>query len=242
MPYALVDLAESAGVSPRTIRYYQATGLLQAPERAGRNAVYSEEHRERLRHIADLQARGLKLAAIRDMVSAPASGEAPVVALLGPEYAGERWLAESSATMTAVEVAELLGERNLGLLTELQDHGYLTQVHTDDGQRWRVDDLPLLRGALQLADLGTEISLSASGRDLMREQIRALAEDLVHMWASEAGERFEGEPSAEELTPLVDRVRSVVWQSAAHIMAQEIEAAMERVEQLTGETVGSDDA
>ena len=93
--YSLADLAEASGVPPRTIRFYQASGLLSKPRREGRAAVYGDAHLERLELIADLRARGLKLEAIRDMVDAGSVGKAPVVALLGPDAASERWLTET---------------------------------------------------------------------------------------------------------------------------------------------------
>lgn len=237
--YSLDELAEYARVPPRTIRFYQASGLLPKPAREGRCAVYDDEHRQRLDLVADLRSRGLKLDAIRDMVDAGSLGEAPVVALLGPDAASERWLTEASRTFDATGLAEFLGEANLDLVGELVEAGYLEKVRTDDGWRWKADDLPLLRGALQLAELGTDVSLSAAGRDLMRERIRVMAEDLVRLWLAEAGRAYAGEGSADELAVSMDRVRAIAWQSAAHITAQEIERAVSRADELVR---GSPDA
>lgn len=230
--YSLDELSASSGVPPRTIRFYQASNLLPKPRREGRSAVYNDDHRQRLDLIADLRARGLKLDAIRDMVDAGSLGKAPVVALLGPDAASERWLTESSRYFDAASLAEFLGEENLELLSDLVDAGYLQKVHTPDGLRWRADDLPLLRGALQLAELGTEVTLSAAGRDLMRRRIRGMAEDLVRMWLEEVGRAYAGEGTAEELALSLDRVRAIAWQSAAHITAQEIERAVGRADEL----------
>ena len=56
--YALAELAAAAELSARTVRFYQATGLLQRPERAGRQVVYTDSHLDRLRQIlAPLRAR-----------------------------------------------------------------------------------------------------------------------------------------------------------------------------------------
>ncbi len=231
--YTLVELAERADVTPRTVRFYQATGLLQRPHRAGRGVHYDDGHADRLRHIADLRARGLKLEAIRDLVQASSVGKPPAVALLGPELATEQWLSTSAVTVNAVELAELLGERALGLVPELAEHGYLELVETDDGPRWRVEDLPLLRGALQLAELGTDIELSARARDLLRRRTRRMARDFVRMWAAGAGALDEGEATSAELELLLDRVRAVAWQSAAHVMATEIDRAVRRADALS---------
>ena len=64
-PYALTDLARLADVTPRTIRYYVAQGLLPSPDGAGRAARYSEGHLARLRLIRRLQRDHLPLADIR---------------------------------------------------------------------------------------------------------------------------------------------------------------------------------
>lgn len=230
--YSLDELSSSAGVPPRTIRFYQASGLLPKPRREGRVAVYNDEHRRRLELIADLRARGLKLDAIRDMVDAGSLGKAPVVALLGPDAASERWLTESSRYFDAASLAEFLGEENLELLTDLTEAGYLRKRQTADGVRWYAEDLPLLRGALQLAELGTDVALSATGRDLMRRRIRHMAEDLVRLWVEQAGNQYLGEATSAELVLNLDRIRAIAWQSAAHIMAQEIERAVTRADEL----------
>ncbi len=101
--YGLTELAEAVGVPARTVRYYQATGLLQKPRRSGRQAVYNDAHLDRLHQIADLRARGLKLEGIRKMLQAGANGEAPAVALLGSEALSERWLAEATRTFDTRE-------------------------------------------------------------------------------------------------------------------------------------------
>jgi DNA-binding transcriptional MerR regulator len=234
--YSLDELSAAAGVPPRTIRFYQASGLLPKPRREGRAAVYNDEHRQRLDLVADLRGRGLKLSTIRDMVDAGSLGKAPVVALLGPDAASERWLTEASRTFDATGLAEFLGEGNLDLLGDLVEAGYLEKVHTADGWRYLAHDLPLLRGALQLAELGTDVSLSAAGRDLMRERIRDMAQELVRMWLDEAGRAHAGEGTVEALALSLDRVRAIAWQSAAHITAQEIERAVSAADALGGDS------
>ena len=225
-------LAEAAGVTPRTVRFYQASGLLPPPERIGRRARYTSEHLARLKQISELQSRGLRLESIREVFDARSTGQPAEVALLGPDLASESWLAGAARSMTAVELAQLLGDDNLGLLGELEAAGYVRQTESPDGVRWYVEDVPLLLGALSLTKLGTAVALSGRGRDLMRERIRQLAEDLVRMWAAEQGQLFAGTATTEALLPQLDQIRAVVWQSAAHIMAQEINRAVLRADEL----------
>jgi DNA-binding transcriptional MerR regulator len=64
-PYSLSDLARLADVTPRTVRYYVAQGLLPSPEAAGPATRYTDGHLARLRLIKRLQRDHLPLAEIR---------------------------------------------------------------------------------------------------------------------------------------------------------------------------------
>src|SRR5256885_3270933 len=63
--WKLAELAEEAGVSPRTIRYYVQRGLLPAPPFKGPDTVYGPDHLLRLRAIRRLQQQHLPLEAIQ---------------------------------------------------------------------------------------------------------------------------------------------------------------------------------
>ncbi len=63
--YTLQELADSAGVSIRTIRYYIGEGLLPGPEGAGPQSHYTQSHAKRLQAIALLKDRFLPLKEIR---------------------------------------------------------------------------------------------------------------------------------------------------------------------------------
>ncbi len=68
-PYSLADLARLADVTPRTVRYYVAQGLLPSPEAAGPATRYGEQHLARLRLIRRLQRDHLPLAEIRSRLA-----------------------------------------------------------------------------------------------------------------------------------------------------------------------------
>jgi DNA-binding transcriptional MerR regulator len=68
--YGVDELAELAGVSRRTVRYYVQRGLLPAPLGVGRGKHYSEQHLATLVHIRDQQAAGVSL----DDISLRATG------------------------------------------------------------------------------------------------------------------------------------------------------------------------
>jgi DNA-binding transcriptional MerR regulator len=62
--WKLDELAERAGVSARTVRYYVQRGLLPAPQFRGRDTAYGAAHLTRLKAIRTLQKRFLPLDAI----------------------------------------------------------------------------------------------------------------------------------------------------------------------------------
>ena len=63
--YNLTELADLAGVTPRTVRYYLSQGLLQAVGTAGPGAKYDDGHLARLQVIRRLQREHQPLAEIR---------------------------------------------------------------------------------------------------------------------------------------------------------------------------------
>ena len=63
--FSLADLCDLAGVTPRTVRFYIAQGLLRPPSGAGPAARYEDGHLYRLRLIRRLQKEHLPLAEIR---------------------------------------------------------------------------------------------------------------------------------------------------------------------------------
>lgn len=61
----IAELAQRAGVTPRTIRYYVAEGLLPPPGGRGQRRSYGQEHVRRLDTIRRLKAAYLPLQEIR---------------------------------------------------------------------------------------------------------------------------------------------------------------------------------
>lgn len=66
----LDELAERAGVTPRTVRYYIQRGLLPAPAFRGADTAYGEQHLDAIRAIKKLQEAYWPLDAIADALSA----------------------------------------------------------------------------------------------------------------------------------------------------------------------------
>ena len=67
--YSLTELADLAGVTPRTVRYYLSQGLLPSPGTSGPGAKYDDTHLGRLRLVRRLQREHLPLAEIRQRLA-----------------------------------------------------------------------------------------------------------------------------------------------------------------------------
>ena len=83
--YTIDELATVSRVPSRTIRFYQSRGALMPPEIRGRVAYYGEPHLRRLELIAQLQDRGLRIDAIRDVLGSIDRGELDLAEWLGVE-------------------------------------------------------------------------------------------------------------------------------------------------------------
>ena len=85
----LAELADATGIPARTIRFYISRGLLEGPAKAGRGAVYTSAHVERLEKIKALQAEGRLLSEIAPLMEgAPAER---------PRYPSTVWLQHAIA-------------------------------------------------------------------------------------------------------------------------------------------------
>ena len=67
--YLIGDLADLAGVTVRTIRYYTEKGLLPEPDRSNKYAYYTSAHLERLELIRKLKELRLPLWEIEDVIN-----------------------------------------------------------------------------------------------------------------------------------------------------------------------------
>lgn len=65
--FAISDLSEEFGVTPRALRFYEDEGLI-SPERHGLTRVYTKRDRARLAWILRAKRTGFSLADIREMI------------------------------------------------------------------------------------------------------------------------------------------------------------------------------
>jgi len=226
--YRLDELAAATGVPPRTIRYYQSNGLLPKPGRAGKAAVYGDEHHRRLELIADMRARGLQLDAIRDVLAASARTRDSVAAWLGLAELRAAWQPERrEAHVTDEGLVDLVGEALPELRDQLVAAGYLAAVPGEGGTRWRIPDVERLQRVLDLHAAGVSVDLSIAMARLLRRRLARLADDIVELLAEglfkQYGEQVEVPVQAVELA------RSIAAETTGQAMVEEITFALDRL-------------
>lgn len=67
--FSIDDLSTLAGVTPRTVRYYIAEGLLDRPEGEKRGSHYVRRHLEQLLLIRSWTEAGLSLERVRELIA-----------------------------------------------------------------------------------------------------------------------------------------------------------------------------
>ena len=168
MRYRVDELAQHAGVSVDTVRFYQGQGLIEPPEREGRIVWYHDGHARRLARIRQLSQAGFTLRQIHELVAGVPD---PILGALERDTTSPTLSLEEVSAQTGVSADVLTIGVESGLL-RAQRSG----VH-EQGSAIRFDET-------QVGMVATVARLLASGVDvdaLIRLAIRhaAATEDVV---------------------------------------------------------------
>ncbi|MFD0270504.1 MerR family transcriptional regulator [Streptomyces sp. NPDC127106] len=200
--YRTEELAEAAGISVRTLRFYRERRLLPPPRREGRIAWYDDHHLARLRTITALLERGHTLGGIAELTAAFENGRD--VGQLG-ELLGIGWSEETPVRLTPEALADYFeGEvtpENLAASLEL---GY---VATDGDEIVHVSRR-LLDVSSALVREGVPLAaVLETGR-----RVREHADALAALFAGLITEHLNNgdEEDAEAVTRLRPLAKSVV--------------------------------
>src|SRR5215510_9407598 len=197
------DLAQRAGVSVDTIRYYQREGLLTAGERMGRTLRYGPAHLDQLERIRGLQARRFSLAAIRALLEHDGSLEGLLAAREGASYDAEELRANAGAS------AELL--------TGLEKAGFLRAPANFARDSYDGEDLDVLRAFADLGALGVPEDVLVAMAVVLAERIDQLQHAVLGLftgrsgpgWTPDAMEQFQRR-KLEDSARLIRDMRTVM--------------------------------
>jgi DNA-binding transcriptional MerR regulator len=189
------ELADEAGITVRTLRFYRERKLVPPPRREGRIAWYDDTHLARLRTIAALVERGHTLSGIAELAEAFDHGR-DVAELLGLGAPTE----EVPVRLSPEELADhFAGQATAENLAAALDLGYLG---TDGGEivhisrRLLETSAALVREGVPLADV-----LAAAKR--VRSHADALAELFTELVLAQPGRTTE---DLQRLRPLAKSV------------------------------------
>jgi DNA-binding transcriptional MerR regulator len=168
------ELANASGIPVTTLRMYQQRGLLDPPERRGRDAIYRQTHLDRLALIRHLQERGYSLAAILDVTR---NDEAAIATVLDREVPA---LADEPVTMTLLELIQRLPAADFSLETiqRTQNLGVLRV----DGPTVVVTQPAFLDAGAALTAMGVPTNAILDAYEQLQRQVRAVAEDFARLF------------------------------------------------------------
>jgi DNA-binding transcriptional MerR regulator len=202
------ELAQQAGLTVDTIRYYAREGLLRPPVKEGRHRLYGAGHLERLDRIRELQAQRFSLAAIRAIVDVDRPGLEGLFTTAGSGYSLPELIERSG-----VDDELVAGLREIGLLPDPAEFG---------GETYDDTDLAVLRAVAELRSIGmpNEILL-ALGR-IYVDHFAELQRDVLDMLSGKDNPARNAEElvsvqqqltaNAQRLMPAINQVLNYVHQ------------------------------
>ena len=220
--FRVEELAAQARIGVDTIRFYQGRGLLPAPERRGRVALYGEAHLAALRRIRELSRAGFTLAQIRRLFAredGPRPGRRARRASRPPVEPLLTALVEEGVGARTLTRAELAAESGLpeALLAAAQAGGLLEPVLVDGEERFTEADLEMCRAGLAILGTGFPLQeLLPLAVDHARG-VQAVADRAIDLFDDHVRKRREGDGEAtstafQRLLPQVARLVALHFQ------------------------------
>jgi DNA-binding transcriptional MerR regulator len=215
--YTIDELASVTRVPSRTIRFYQSAGALPPPRIRGRVAYYDDAHVERLKLVAMLQDRGLRIKAIRDVLAQAEKGEFSIHEWLGlHEKLSAPWTSDQPKIITEAELQALVNEHRPGLVADLLRLGAVERR----GESYLVPSPQLLELGLRLEKVGIAIDIAQEATTILKKHLARAAEALTDLFVRRADAFGDDLRAAyEELKPTgVEAVRIVFAREMDHAL------------------------
>jgi DNA-binding transcriptional MerR regulator len=217
------ELAAASRVPSRTIRFYQSRGALMAPEIRGRVAFYGKPHLERLKLIAQLQDRGLRIDAIGDLMKRIDRGELDLAEWLGVEEQMQTpWATDQARTVSEAELYEITGSRRPGLLADL----VRTEIVERKGDVYLVGSPALLAIAMKLENVGIDLETAARASEILRTHLGKAVAELVDLFMDRVK---DGHVSIAQSKKLFETFRTVGVDSVRVLFAHKMESALRKL-------------
>jgi DNA-binding transcriptional MerR regulator len=214
------ELSAASRVPSRTIRFYQSRGALQTPEIRGRVAYYGKHHVERLKLIAQLSDRGLRIDAIGDLMKRIDRGEVDLAEWLGVEQEMQApWGADQPRTVTEAELYDIVGSRRPGLLADLTR----AEIVERKGDVYLVGSPALLAIAIRLETVGIDLETATKASAILRKHLGRAVNELVDLFV---GRVRDGQLGIADAGKLFGAFRTVGVDAVRLLFAREMEGEL----------------
>lgn len=218
--YTIDELAALTSVPSRTIRFYQAKGALMSPTIRGRVAFYEERHVERLKLIAQLQERGLRIDAIRRLAQSIDRGELDLAEWLGVEQElTTSWEHDQARTMTESELLELAGSKRPTLIADL----LRVKLIERRGDVYLVASPALLTIAMKLEAAGLDQETIASAGEILQKHLKRALSELSELLLARVR---DGSLTVSQPSKLFETLRPVAIDAVRVLFAKQAERAL----------------
>jgi DNA-binding transcriptional MerR regulator len=227
------ELARETGMTVRNIRAHQSRGLLPPPEVRARTGYYGPDHVARLRLVAEMQADGFNLEAIKRLLT----GTGPAAEhVLGLKHAlAATFETETPEVLTAEDLAARFGGApNPKNLAKAEKLGTLRPL--GEG-RWEVPSPALLRAAEEVMARGVSLAAALAVVSQLKRHSESVARTFVNLFLEEVWKPFEEAGHPEERWPEVvesiERLRPIASEALLAVFQQtmtlEVESAFGKV-------------
>jgi DNA-binding transcriptional MerR regulator len=221
--YTIDELSAVARVPSRTIRFYQSKGALTPPEIRGRVAYYNHAHVERLKLIAQLQDRGLRIDAIRGLVKSIDRGELDIAEWLGVEQQLQAsWGQDQARTVSEVELFQLAGSDRPGLIADLTRSGLIERR----GDVFLVESPALLSIGMKLEAVGIDQDSAAEAAAVLRKHLGRAIGEITELFLKHAR---DGQLDASQPTKLFEALRPLSAEAVRILFGKQMEEGMRKL-------------
>ncbi len=184
MEYRVTELAVAAGIAVDTVRFYQTRGLIAAPERRGRFAIYESSHLERIRRIRTLLNSGFSLAQIRSLLEEESASDPASAPEMAPDRGLLAALAEKSVGAGTVSRNELAAQSGVpeALIGSAIQAGLIAPIEVKGEERFTRTDLEMVSSALEILGMGLPLNRLLELAAFHATHIDALAEQAIDLF------------------------------------------------------------
>jgi DNA-binding transcriptional MerR regulator len=225
-------LAQRTGMTVRNIRAHQSRGLLPPPEIEGRTGYYGPEHVERIELIAEMQADGFNLAAIKRLLDdRPPGSDSEMLgfkrALMAP------WEDEEHEFITADDLFRRL-ELDIDnpepkRLARAIKMGFL--IDLGEG-RFEIPSPTLFSAAEELRSLGIDADTALDVLEEIERGSRSIARAFVTLFVEQVWRPFadggQSESEWPDVRQAIERLRPLATDAVMAVFRRTMTEAVEK--------------